>query len=74
MANDHAQASRREQPGGFKHVRKKRAAGKGMQDLGLVRVHALALARSQNDDLQGGGGERHENQSRAKAANKKGRG
>src|SRR5260221_14182238 len=33
-----------------------RTSGEGMHDLGQVRAHALALSRSENDDLQGGGG------------------
>ena len=39
-----------------KGVLQQRLAGQGMEDLGKVRVHALALAGGQDNDLQGGSG------------------
>ena len=37
---------------GVDHVREQRPAGERMQDLRQVRVHALALARGEDDDLE----------------------
>src|SRR5204863_8945328 len=64
MPDDNAQSPWRERASRFDHVRKERATGERMQHLGKTRMHALALARGEHDDLQSVRGH----------ANKKGRG
>jgi hypothetical protein len=42
-------------PGGIDDVLEQRATRDGLQDLGQVRLHALALAGGQDDDGDGHG-------------------
>src|SRR6185503_259835 len=55
MADYHAELLRRQGPRRSERVRQQWAAGEGVQYLGKVRMHALALARSKHDDLEGHG-------------------
>ena len=47
-----AARSRRKSARTVEDVREQRPAGKGMQDLGKRRAHALAHARRENDDFE----------------------